>query len=165
MRVSNEKSCGVVPVWFDGRRWRFLLIQQKSINWGFPRGHMEAGETEEETARRELAEETGIRQVELANGLRYESKYTFTWGGKKINMHVVYFLGRVSNPKVKPQPEEILDHHWFDFASAEAMLGKLSTANILRKVKQDMIRHRVWNDVTTGANSNGSSDAQSALES
>jgi 8-oxo-dGTP pyrophosphatase MutT (NUDIX family) len=144
MRVSNEESAGIVPVWFDGRRWRFLLIQQKSINWGFPRGHIEAGETEEEAARRELAEETGIQSVDIAPGFRYESTYSFTWGGKKINMHVVFFLGRVENPNVKPQPEEILDIHWFDFASAETMLGKLSTANVLRKVKQDMIRHRLW---------------------
>lgn len=161
MRVSNEESAGIVPVWFDGRRWRFLLIQQKSINWGFPRGHIEAGETEEAAARRELTEETGIRQVEIAPGFRYESKYTFTWGGKKINMHVVFFLGRVDNPKVSPQPEEILDIHWFDFASAETMLGKLTTANVLRKAKQDMIRHRLWSDITTAALQNPSA-SQSA---
>jgi len=157
MHVSKEKSCGVVPVWFDGQRWRFLLIQQKSMNWGFPRGHVEEGETEEETARRELQEETGIRQVELAPGLQYDSRYSFVWGGKRISMQVSYFLGRVNHPRIHPQAEEILDAHWFDFRSAEKMLGKLTTANVLRQAKADMIRHRLWIEHQRPANASKSS--------
>lgn len=57
-----QKSCGVVPFRRAGVEPEFLLLFQRgSGTWSFPKGHMEAGETEERTALRELFEETGFR--------------------------------------------------------------------------------------------------------
>lgn len=57
-----QKSCGVVPFRrLGGNAEILLLFQRGSGTWSFPKGHMEAGETEQQTALRELFEETGFR--------------------------------------------------------------------------------------------------------
>lgn len=142
--ISHEKSCGIIPVWFDGARWRFLLIQQKSINWGFPRGHIEAGESEEQTALRELREETGVRVSKLYSECRYTTRYSFSWGEKRIAMQLVLFLGMVEDPRFRRQHDEILDIHWFDFPSAKKILGSLSTGALLNRAQQDMAKLGLW---------------------
>jgi ADP-ribose pyrophosphatase YjhB (NUDIX family) len=52
----EEKSCGCIII--ENRK--VLLIKQTSGIWGFPKGHVEHDETEEETAKREVKEETNI---------------------------------------------------------------------------------------------------------
>ena len=56
-----RKSCGVIPFRRNGETKEYLLILQSNDCWSFPKGHMEPGEQEEETALRELLEETGLR--------------------------------------------------------------------------------------------------------
>ena len=49
--------------------YRFLLIKnRRSNNWGFPKGHIEKGETEVATAKREVLEETGRERPPKAEG-------------------------------------------------------------------------------------------------
>jgi len=53
------KKCGVII--YNNMSERYLCVKgRKSGKWGFPKGHMEYGESEKETALRELKEETGI---------------------------------------------------------------------------------------------------------
>ena len=59
--VKREKSCGAVVIRTGGEGRRYLLTRSKKGVWGFPKGHMEAGETEHETALREI----GFIQGEL----------------------------------------------------------------------------------------------------
>ena len=49
---------------------RFLLIRDSYDNWGFPKGHLEDGESPAEAARRETIEETGLNQVVLQGTIR-----------------------------------------------------------------------------------------------
>ena len=56
-----RKSCGVIPYrTMNGKTEVLIVYQQFSQCWSLPKGHMEAGETEAETALRELWEETGL---------------------------------------------------------------------------------------------------------
>ena len=144
MNISHEKSCGVIPVWFDGKRWRFLLVQQKSLNWGFPKGHVEANETETQTAIRELREEVGIRTGKIFPECRYTTRYSFQFGDKRIAKQLILFLGLVEDPRIRKQHEEILDIHWFDFPSAKKILGTLSTGALLNRAQQDMVKKGLW---------------------
>ena len=85
-----EKSCGVVL--FNGQK--VLLLQyatgQKEGDsdlqghWDFPKGHVDKGETEIETAIRELEEETGIKKIILLKNFRKTINYTFQKGDRKI---------------------------------------------------------------------------------
>ena len=71
-----ERSCGAVVYRIISGTPRFLLIRnRRSAHWGFPKGHMEFGETPEETAAREVLEETGIHIKILPNFI-CKSDYT-----------------------------------------------------------------------------------------
>ncbi len=61
-----NKKCGIIL--FDEKKKSYLLVYgKKSQKWGFPKGHMEVGETPQETALREFYEETGycLQNVKL----------------------------------------------------------------------------------------------------
>ena len=72
------KKCGVII--YDKDTKTYLLVKgRKSGKWGFPKGHMELGETERETAIRELKEETGIslHPDSLRDRIRYKNNVYF----------------------------------------------------------------------------------------
>lgn len=63
MKGKIEKSFGVIPVFKQENNFTFCLIRHTEGHWGFPKGHQDIGESEQETATRELQEETGISTV------------------------------------------------------------------------------------------------------
>jgi 8-oxo-dGTP pyrophosphatase MutT (NUDIX family) len=83
--MPREKSAGAIifrgeP--FDtaqGKKYilYFLLLHYSSGHWEFPKGHIEKGELEEETVRRELFEETGINDIKIIPGFKKYIKYFF----------------------------------------------------------------------------------------
>ena len=88
-----HKSCGVLPYRIvDGRKEFLLIFEQFSQCWSIPKGHMEAGETEVETALRELFEETGLT-VQLDTSKSAVIEYPISPVGRK---QVVFYLGEVS---------------------------------------------------------------------
>ena len=95
-----RKSCGVLPYRvLDGQREFLIVFEQFSQCWSLPKGHMEAGETEVETAQRELFEETGLT-ARLDLGQSATVEYPISPVAKK---QVVFFRGKVSGtPKVRP---------------------------------------------------------------
>lgn len=102
-----RKSCGVVPFSQNGDEREFLILLQSNNCWSFPKGHMDAGETEEQTALRELREETGLT-AKLVDDKRVSLQYDVSPVTQK---QVVLFLGKV-NGEVKLQEKEIRDHRW-----------------------------------------------------
>ncbi len=55
----------------------YLLLHYEAGHWDFPKGHIEKGESEEETVRREVKEETGIEDIKIIEGFKEWIKYTF----------------------------------------------------------------------------------------
>ena len=95
-----RRSCGVLP-WreINGQREYLIVFEQFSQCWSLPKGHMEAGETEIQTAQRELFEETGLT-AQLDATRRAVIEYPIPPLGRK---QVVFFPGRVSGtPQVRP---------------------------------------------------------------
>ena len=86
-----RKSCGVLP-WRENQGQKEYLIVFESFSkcWSLPKGHMEAGETEEETALRELQEETGLTAT-LDLQRRATIEYPLSPIGRKL---VVFFPGK-----------------------------------------------------------------------
>ncbi|MBR3117179.1 MAG: NUDIX domain-containing protein [Bacilli bacterium] len=84
--MKKEKSCGVLV--FDDNK--ILMVHHNLGHWGFPKGHVEEGETEEETAIREVKEETNC-DVEIIPGYRDMITYSPKEGVMK---DVVYFIGK-----------------------------------------------------------------------
>ena len=88
-----QKSCGVLPYRLTGSEREYLIVyEQFSQCWSLPKGHMEAGETEIETALRELFEETGLT-AELDTSKTASVEYPVSPIARK---QVVFFPGQVS---------------------------------------------------------------------
>ena len=94
-----RKSCGVLPYRVVGGHREYLIVfEQFSHCWSLPKGHMEPGETEAETALRELWEETGLKAM-LDCSQTALLEYPVS---AKVRKQVVIFPGRVSGiPKVR----------------------------------------------------------------
>lgn len=105
-----RKSCGVIPYRRNGDETEFLILLQTNHCWSFPKGHMDAGETETQTALRELAEETGLIAT-LVPGARTVSQYDIPPLTRK---QVVLFLGEVHGDVI-PQEKEIVNYRWVRF--------------------------------------------------
>ncbi|MBQ8430055.1 MAG: NUDIX domain-containing protein [Clostridia bacterium] len=89
-----EKSCGTIPYTIkDGCVYYLLIKAEDNGTCGFPKGHVEEGESEAETALRETWEETSIKPV-IKKGFRYEISYPLQNGNEKT---VVYFLAEFQN--------------------------------------------------------------------
>lgn len=101
-----RKSCGVVPYRAANEQREYLIVRQESC-WSFPKGHMEVGETEIQTALRELLEETGLT-AQLDTTRRAVTEYPISRIARK---QVVFFLGEVSGtPRI--QEGEIEAFKW-----------------------------------------------------
>ena len=113
-----QKSCGAVIYRKKaGKTEYLLLLQKRSHTWSFPKGHMEAFETEKKTAAREIFEETGYR-VCFRPEFRHEIQYTVCTSIKKL---VVLYLARVrKNPHI--QRSEISAYKWVDAEEAKKLL-------------------------------------------
>src|SRR3989344_5737241 len=81
----------------NGREYLILKYNTADHYWGFAKGHLELGETEEQAAFREVEEETGLTKIELIEGFKEKTKYFFKQDGKAISKQVTWFLGRVKD--------------------------------------------------------------------
>ena len=102
-----HKSCGVIPFRFRGNEKEYLILLQRNNCWSFPKGHMEPGETEEQTALRELREEAGLC-ARLFPDRKTVLEYDISCGMKK---QVVLFMGEVEGCVILQQTE-IVRHAW-----------------------------------------------------
>lgn len=137
--MKNEKSCGAVVFTRDGGRIKYVIVETKNGCFGFPKGHVEKGESEIETAVREILEETGL-SVDLKDGFREESFYTFTWGGEEISKHVVYFLAEFSRQSVKVQESELNSVRLMSYDDAIKTLQFADIKSILTKANEFIMK-------------------------
>ncbi|MDR1674396.1 MAG: NUDIX domain-containing protein [Oscillospiraceae bacterium] len=130
--MLQEKSCGAVVYRKSHGNTQLLLIKHlNSGHWSFPKGHAEKGETEIETAIREVKEETGIDVL-----LDHTFRETVTYSPKKDTQKiVVYFLAKAINYNYVPQKEEIAEAHWFDIGYVPSVLTYDNDKAIVSKAK------------------------------
>ena len=131
-----EKSCGIVLFSSD----EFLLIQHPTKSngddghWDFPKGHVEGNETELETAKRELIEETGIAEFRIFNGFRHRIEYNFSKDNRIVSKEVIFFLAE-SNIKYVKLSSEHQNFIWLNFNLAYSKLTYVNAKEVLAAVK------------------------------
>jgi len=131
--MKYEKSCGAV-IFRKAEDWNVLLIRHtKGKHVSFPKGHMETGETESQTAEREILEETGLK-VRVDRRFRAENRYNIRPDTQKL---VVIFAAVTRQSELQPQPEEIAEAYWLPVEQALARL----TYERDRKIMQDAFDH------------------------
>ncbi|MBE6824315.1 MAG: NUDIX domain-containing protein [Ruminococcaceae bacterium] len=126
-----EKSCGAIIIHkANENNYKVLLVKNHNGRyWSFPKGHVEKGETEEQTAIREIKEETGL-DVEIVDSFREVSDYT-PFG--RIKKRVVFFMAQTFSTDVKVQKEEIDSFIWVDLFDVH---NKCTYDNDLRVIKK-----------------------------
>lgn len=135
-----ERSCGAIVFRIIGGEKRFLLIKNKrSANWGFPKGHIEDGETDEDTARREVLEETGIH-IKIVDGFKSKSEYTIQG---RIEKAVLIYLATTADTQTIIQPEEIEDYIWLNFENAYKMLNYENDKAILEQAQMYLTENNI----------------------
>lgn len=124
-----EKSCGAVVFTLVDDEIKYLLIRNLSGIYGFPKGHVEQGETEEQTALREVYEEVGL-SVKLVPGFRTEDEHLIPQKENTMKQ-IVYYLGEYSNQEFAYQKEELTDALLMDYETAMTMFQFESSKRIL----------------------------------
>ena len=130
--MNCEYSCGaVVFTRIDGAP-HYLLVRAKDQPegcHGFPKGHMESGETEQETTLREIFEETGLR-VELLEGFRAVTEYPLPTP-PDTRKQVVFFLAEYADQQVHIQQSELAGYVLAPFDEALALTEFADSKQIL----------------------------------
>ncbi len=127
-----EKSCGAIIFYKTKQNTKILLVKNnKGRYWSFPKGHVEYGENEQQTAIREIKEETGL-DVVIFDGFREISEYC-PFG--KIRKRVIFFLAQAFTDNVKIQEEEIDSYIWVDLQQARKLCSYENDLRIIEKAE------------------------------
>ena len=123
-----------------------MVFSKRNSEWGFPKGHIENGETEKEAAKREILEETGIKldEKDFVSNFCFTDTYKIkgtlpSTKGRIIDKKVVYYLGIVKSDYVdltKEQDEEIGEMKWMSFEEALKYLKYEKQKEMLKTAKQ-----------------------------
>ena len=118
-----EKSAGAIIFRKEGRRPLFLLLhypfggRTTESYWDLPKGHIEKGEEVEDTIRREVEEETGLKDINFVDGFREIIKYFFQRKGKTVTKFVTFLLAETKTKKITISGEHI-GYEWLPYKEA-----------------------------------------------
>lgn len=116
--MKLEKSCGAVVYKMEENTPLFLIEHMALGHTSIPKGHVEGNETEEETALREIREETNL-EVDLDSGFRHTISYSPFEG---IHKDVVFFIARAKTDLLINQESEVSALEWLPFEEAVAAM-------------------------------------------
>ncbi len=112
IRCYYECSCGAIVFRKIGDEYRYLVIKNnRSTHWSFPKGHVEMGETYEQTAKREVLEETGLH-IKIIPGFRETSQYMIQ---NRISKSVILFVASTKDTNTIIQKSELEDYAWLSY--------------------------------------------------
>ena len=148
MRRVSQLAAGIVLFREEEGARRYLLVRSALTRrpiWEFPKGGVEAGETDAEAAERELQEEAGVRvgDYRVVDGFEEEERYVFTQGKGEgrtlIVKRVVYFLAEALTSEVRIS-HEAEDFRWATFDEAQRLLRFPGKRIVLERAESMLAR-------------------------
>jgi len=130
-----ENSCGAIV--FNENTEKVLLVKMHNGNWGFPKGHIESNETKEETAIREVFEETNIK-IKIIPNFEREIKYI---PNKNTIKKVTFFAGITQEENVIVETHEIEDFKWCTYEEALKLVTYKLQKDVLEKSRKVIMEH------------------------
>lgn len=134
----------------QGKKTKFfyLLLCYPAINhrsdksyWDFSKGHIEKGEELEDTVKREVEEETGLKDVKFIKGFKETFKYFFKVQDQNILKFVTFFLVETKEREVRISGEHI-GYQWLSFEEAIKQLSFKNAKEILKKANESLLLKR-----------------------
>ena len=135
--MRHEKSCGAVVFSQFSGAWHVLLIRHEhGRHISFPKGHVEPGESERQTAEREILEETGVR-VNVDTRFRAENRYMARPDVEKL---VVFFIAVAREQTPVAQEGEVAVAEWVEVGEAANRLTYEQDRRILRRAQKYLLK-------------------------
>ena len=131
-----ENSCGAIV--FNENTEKILLVKMHNGNWGFPKGHIEKDETKEETAIREVLEETNVR-IKIIPDFEREIKYI---PNEKTIKKVTIFMGITQDEEVTIDTFEIENFKWCTYEEALKLVTYKLQKDVLENARKVFIKSK-----------------------
>ena len=135
-KFEYENSCGAIV--FNENTEKILLVKMHNGNWGFPKGHIENNETKEETAIREVQEETNVN-IKIIPNFEREIKYI---PNEKTIKKVTIFAGITQDEEVKIDTFEIEDFQWCTYEEALKLVTYKLQKDVLEKARKVFVKSK-----------------------
>ena len=134
--MKREKSCGMILYYKGEKGIEYLLLHHPQGHFSFPKGHIEKNDkNDQETAIRELEEETGIKDAIFEKKFKTYIKYSFKHENQTIFKIVYFYLARTKTKKVKLSHEHV-DFIWLTYDEAYKKATFENTKKILKKANE-----------------------------
>ena len=133
--MPAEHSAGAVVFRKERDNTYYLLLHYKLGHWDFPKGNIEKGESSKETAKREIEEETGIKEINFIPGFKENIKYFYQREKENIFKTVVFFLIETKTKEIKLSFEHI-GFEWLCFDEAVQQVTFKNAKQILKKANE-----------------------------
>jgi 8-oxo-dGTP pyrophosphatase MutT (NUDIX family) len=138
-RPREEVSAGGIVFRRDGERTFYLLIRDSYRNWGFPKGHLEAGEATEQAALREVGEETGLGELSVRAPIE-TIDWEFRFRGRRIHKTCHFFLIETPDRRTSPlRSEGITACRWASFEQAVRLIAYDNARAVLRQARELLV--------------------------
>jgi bis(5'-nucleosidyl)-tetraphosphatase len=137
--VNKEFSAGaVIFKRKDGEILFLVVYSARNKIWGFPKGHLDSGETEKKAALREIKEEAGLDNLQFIDGFVEKTAYETIskrppFKGERIEKYVTYFLCETKDQDVMVDGREISDYKFLPLNKAEQTVKFWNLNIILRR--------------------------------
>ncbi len=151
--LAFEKSVGAVVFRQQEAEILYLLLCYRSGQWDFPKGHVEKGENEEQTLRREILEETGFAQISILPKFRQSVWYFYQaknnerkeriekGRGLNIFKKAVFYCAESKTDQVQIDFEN-KDFVWLGFEEAYKKIGNANSRKILTLANEEILKNK-----------------------
>jgi 8-oxo-dGTP pyrophosphatase MutT (NUDIX family) len=143
--MPREKTVGAIIFRKENGERLYLLLQYRRKHWEFVKGHIDSGETDQETLRREAREEAGIEDLEIIPGFKEYTKYFFRQYEELVSEEdkkkgkipwvfklVTFYLAETKTKDIKLSWEH-QDYKWLPFTEALKQTTYKGSKEILQK--------------------------------
>jgi ADP-ribose pyrophosphatase YjhB (NUDIX family) len=137
-RMKKTRSAGGVVTNDKGE---VLVVSQRGRSWSLPKGHIDPGEDALAAAKREIYEESGIRDLELVRELGTYERHKISWDGNDDRSErkvITMFLFRTSEKRLKPVDPDNPEARWVEKSKVALLLTHEKDKEFFRRVEFDL---------------------------
>ncbi len=138
----KERSIGIILFRKENKELKYLLLYRKphenfKESWDFVKGNIEEKESELETLKRELIEETGITDFKLIKNFKEKIQLFYKRENQTIFKEIIFYLGETKIKDIKLSYEHD-DFKWCNYEEAEKLLTHKNSKDILKKADEKL---------------------------
>ncbi len=137
--MLREISAGAV-LFYLGDEIEYLILHYEAGHWDFPKGAIEPGESELDTVRREVWEETGISNIEIIPGFRKKIQYFYRKSQQLVRKTVIFYLARSFTKDVTLSYEHV-GYLWLGYEKALRRLTFKTAKDTLREAHEFLTKN------------------------